>query len=34
MSEYHSYDYLGGDLGLPLDPLTPEFGRVGPYVGD
>jgi membrane dipeptidase len=34
VTEYHSYDYLGGDLGLPIDPLTPEFGRVGPYVGD
>ncbi|MCU1506789.1 MAG: rane dipeptidase [Microbacteriaceae bacterium] len=33
MTDYHSYDYLGGDLGLPLDPLAPEFDRVGPYSG-
>jgi membrane dipeptidase len=30
---YRSYDYLGGDLGLPRDPLAPEFGRVAPYDG-
>jgi membrane dipeptidase len=33
MTDYHSYDYLGGDLGLPRDPLAPEFDRVGPYSG-
>ena len=33
MSRYHSYDYLQGDLGLPLDPLAPEFGRVPAYQG-
>jgi membrane dipeptidase len=33
MTDYHSYDYLGGDLSLPLDPLAPEFDRVGPYSG-
>lgn len=33
MTSYRSYDYLGGDLGLPRDPLAPEFGRVAPYDG-
>lgn len=33
MSTYHSYDYLEGDLGLPLDPLAPEFDRVGTFDG-
>jgi membrane dipeptidase len=33
MSGYRSYDYLDGDLRLPRDPLTPEFGRVAPYDG-
>jgi membrane dipeptidase len=33
MSEYRSYDYLEGDLGLPIDPLAPEFDRVAPYRG-
>jgi membrane dipeptidase len=33
MTDYHSYDYLDGDLGLPRDPLAPEFDRVGPYNG-
>ncbi|MFC4242233.1 dipeptidase [Gryllotalpicola reticulitermitis] len=30
---YRSYDYLNGDLGLPRDPLTPEFDRVAPFDG-
>jgi membrane dipeptidase len=34
MTDYHSYDYLGGDLNLPRDPLAPEFDRVGPYSGE
>jgi membrane dipeptidase len=29
--EYASYDYLAGDLGLPVVPLAPEFDRVPPY---
>ncbi len=33
MTEYTSYDYLDGDLGLPLDPLAPEFDRVAAYQG-
>ncbi|MCU1584220.1 MAG: diguanylate cyclase [Microbacteriaceae bacterium] len=33
MSGYRSYNYLGGDLGLPIDPLAPEFDRVAPYQG-
>jgi membrane dipeptidase len=33
MSGYRSYNYLGGDLGLPIDPLSPEFDRVAPYQG-
>jgi membrane dipeptidase len=33
VSEYHSYDYLAGDLRLPVDPLAPEFGRVAAYDG-
>jgi membrane dipeptidase len=28
---YSSYDYLAGDLGLPVVPLAPESGRVAPY---
>jgi membrane dipeptidase len=28
---YSSYDYLQGDLGLPVVPLAPEFDRVPPY---
>jgi membrane dipeptidase len=28
---YSSYDYLQGDLSLPVVPLAPEFGRVAPY---
>src|SRR5665213_1242772 len=28
VSEYKSYDYLAGDLRLPVDTLAPEFGRV------
>ena len=31
MSGYRSYDYLAGDLGLPVVPLAPEAGRVPPY---
>jgi membrane dipeptidase len=31
VSAYRSYDYLGGDLGLPVVPLAPETGRVPPY---
>ena len=30
VSGYRSYDYLDGDLGLPVVPLAPEFGRVPP----
>jgi membrane dipeptidase len=30
---YSSYDYLAGDLGLPVVPLTPESGRVPAYDG-
>jgi membrane dipeptidase len=33
MSSYRSYDYLAGDLGLPVVPLAPESGRVAPYAG-
>ena len=33
MSGYESYDYLQGDLGLPVVELAPEFGRVPPYDG-
>ncbi len=33
MTTYRSYDYLEGDLGLPLDPLAPEFDRVGAFDG-
>jgi membrane dipeptidase len=33
VTAYRSYDYLDGDLRLPRDPLTPEFGRVAPYEG-
>ncbi|MDQ1609760.1 MAG: rane dipeptidase [Microbacteriaceae bacterium] len=33
MNEYRSYDYLDGDLALPIDPLAPEFDRVAPYQG-
>jgi membrane dipeptidase len=29
---YRSYDYLHGDLGLPLNPLAPEFDRVPAWV--
>jgi membrane dipeptidase len=32
-SGYRSYDYLDGDLGLPVVPLAPEAGRVPPYDG-
>ena len=28
---YSSYDYLDGDLALPVVPLTPQFDRVPPY---
>ena len=31
VSGYESYAYLQGDLGLPVVPLAPEFGRVPPY---
>ena len=31
---YSSYDYLDGDLGLPVVELAPEFGRVPPWQGD
>jgi len=31
VSGYRSYDYLAGDLGLPVVPLAPEAGRVPPY---
>jgi len=31
VSAYRSYDYLAGDLGLPVVPLAPEAGRVPPY---
>lgn len=31
--DYTSYDYLQGDLGLPLDPLAPEFDRVPAWAG-
>jgi membrane dipeptidase len=34
MSTYRSYDYLDGDLGLPVVPLAPEFGRVPPWRSD
>jgi membrane dipeptidase len=30
---YSSYDYLAGDLSLPVVPLTPESGRVPAYDG-
>ena len=30
---YQSYDYLAGDLGLPVVPLAPESGRVPRYAG-
>jgi membrane dipeptidase len=30
---YRSYDYLAGDLALPVVPLTPESGRVPAYDG-
>jgi membrane dipeptidase len=33
MTDYHSYDYLQGDLRLPPDPLAPEFDRVEAYRG-
>jgi membrane dipeptidase len=33
MSGYRSYDYLRGELLLPLSPLAPEAGRVPPYDG-
>jgi len=33
VSGYESYDYLQGDLGLPVVELAPEFGRVPPYDG-
>lgn len=33
MSEYQSYAYLDGDLGLPVVELAPEFGRVPCYDG-
>lgn len=33
MTGYHSYDYLGGDLALPRNPLVPEFGRVPAWDG-
>ena len=33
MSDYRSYDYLSGELGLPVDPLAPEFDRVEAYQG-
>lgn len=33
MTRYRSYDYLDGDLGLPLHPLAPEFGRVERFDG-
>jgi len=32
MSGYRSYDYLHGDLGLPVHPLAPEFDRVPAWV--
>ncbi|MBC7724072.1 MAG: membrane dipeptidase [Burkholderiaceae bacterium] len=32
MRTYRSYDYLHGDLGLPVDPLAPEFDRVPAWV--
>ena len=31
---YSSYDYLHGDLGLPVVELAPEFNRVPPWQGD
>ena len=31
MAGYRSFDYLHGDLGLPRDPLAPEFDRVPPW---
>ncbi|SDY13104.1 membrane dipeptidase [Modestobacter sp. DSM 44400] len=34
MSAYSSYDYLDGDLGLPVVELAPESGRVPPYDGE
>jgi membrane dipeptidase len=33
MSNYSSYDYLDGDLGLPVVPLAPESGRVPAFDG-
>lgn len=33
MADYRSYDYLQGDLRLPVDPLTPELNRVPAYEG-
>ena len=33
MTEYRSFDYLRGDLGLPRDPLAAEFARVPAWDG-